>query len=240
METINKRVGNFTSSEIWKLTTEGKTKGTFGKPAISYIKEKEYERKLGRSLNTESFSYPTSWGHLCEIYAHSLLPLDYVLQSKEVLTHPTIDNWRGSPDLLTDERVGDIKCPYTMKSFCEMVEACSKVETFKSEYFEYYWQLVSNAILTDKKYIELIVFCPFKSELDWVKDMADNYEGDDPFQFKWIYDANIKKLPYLIDGNFYTNLNIFTFELDEEDVEYLTSKVLKANELINEIETIPY
>ena len=225
METINKRVGNFTSSEIWKLTTEGKTKGTFGKPAISYIKEKEYERKLGRSLNTESFSYPTSWGHLCEIYAHSLLPLDYVLQSKEVLTHPTIDNWRGSPDLLTDERVGDIKCPYTMKSFCEMVEACSKVETFKSEYPEYYWQLVSNSILLGKQFAELIVYCPYEDDLGLIKHEAQNVDAQDLYKYYWLGSATNEEIPYILPGEEFKDLNIFKFEVPQEDKELLTETI---------------
>lgn len=36
-----KRIGRFTSSQIWKLTTKDRTGKSFGAPALTYIEEKE-------------------------------------------------------------------------------------------------------------------------------------------------------------------------------------------------------
>lgn len=55
------RHGNFTSSEIVALTTKGKAKDSFGKPALTYIEEKNMERRLGRSITTESNAKPLVW-----------------------------------------------------------------------------------------------------------------------------------------------------------------------------------
>lgn len=61
MDTIlnNKlRCGNFTSSEIHRLTGAGKFK--------TYVQEKNFERKLGLSLGTESNAKPLTWGKFLE------------------------------------------------------------------------------------------------------------------------------------------------------------------------------
>ena len=239
MEIVNERVGKFTSSEIYRLMTEGKVKGTFGKPALSYIQEKKYERKLKRSLGSEAFSYPTSWGQLMEGYANSLfnlLSFEYEMASKDIINHPTIPSWSGSPDLYTSNTVSDLKCPFTMKSFCELVEACSSLETFKSEYPEYYWQLVSNSILTNKEFIELIVFCPFKSEFLDLSNYIDDLVDEEKMKYEWVYNAilynKVDKLPYLMDDSDYINMNIFRFVPMDGDRELLVSKILIASELL--------
>ena len=63
------RHGNFSSSEIWKLTKSGKGEYGFGAPAISYIQEKKYEISLDRSLTNETNSKPKIWGTFVEARA---------------------------------------------------------------------------------------------------------------------------------------------------------------------------
>ena len=231
MEIQNNRVGNFTSSEIWKLTTDGKAKGTLGAPYYSYINEKKHERRAGRSLHSNAFSYPTSWGNIIEKYLFNELELEYSLCSSDVLIHPEYLFWKGTPDITTDLIVGDIKCPFTLTSFCDLVDAMeSGIEAFKKGYKEYYWQLVSNAILTKRMVAELIVFCPLKSELDKIRDFVDCYDSDDPFKYKWIIDSRDEKLPYLIDGKGYERINKFSFVVPEEDIKFLTARVILAGE----------
>jgi len=57
------RVGNFTSSSIWMLMTNGRVKGEIGKPAQTYIKHKNRELLLGRNLQKERSSreYNNRW-----------------------------------------------------------------------------------------------------------------------------------------------------------------------------------
>ena len=201
-----------------------------GKPALSYIAEKRYEQGLGRSIGSDAFSYPTSWGLLVESYVNdNYLGAEYVLASKDVVSHPTIARWKGSPDLILKDTISDIKCPYTLLSFCPMIESLSKgIEAFKTDYKEYYWQLISNAIICDKPNIELVVFAPYQSELMAIREHASNYDGDDPFQFKWVVDCQDKKLPYLIEGKKYTNINKFRFPIPTGEKEFLTEKVETA------------
>jgi len=226
------RIGNFSSSSISKLMTYGKDGKSFGKPALTYIAEKNMERMLGRSLNSEHSARPTTWGTLVEERVFELLPLEYQLVSRERLVHPDCDSWVGMPDCVNETEVCDIKSPYTLKSFCELVDACNKgIEGFKEHSPEYYWQLISNAILTNRKYITLIVYVPYKSELDAIRELANNYLGD-ANKMAWIGFANDEDLPYLIEGKHYKNLNIFKFEVNEADKQELTERVLTASKLL--------
>ena len=121
------RFGNYTSSSISALMTVSKDKKEFGKPAITYIKEKLMERKLKRVLNTEMSARPTLWGKVVEQRAFDVLGMEYKLTSKVSYVHPEFDFWVGTPDGLKENTVYDIKCPYTLKSFCEFAE-CKTIE----------------------------------------------------------------------------------------------------------------
>jgi hypothetical protein len=96
----------------------------------------------------------------------------------------------------------------------------------------FYYQLVSNAILTDCNYAELIVYAPYKSELEIIRELARNIDVANPFKFKWISDASDDELPFLIDGGHYKNVNIMRFEVPFLDKQFLTERVLLAKEVL--------
>ena len=82
-ENIN-RIGRFTSSEIHNLLSVNVKKDGFGKPALTYINEKAMERRLGRSIDTESNARPLTWGKAVEKYVHEYhLPTSYSYCSSE-------------------------------------------------------------------------------------------------------------------------------------------------------------
>lgn len=244
------RVGNFTSSEISALLAKGKQAEGFGAPAITYISDKRMERLLGRSINSEVNARPLTWGKVLEQRVFQLLGLDYTYTSTETDVHPTIPYWSGSKDG-TRERgeraVIDIKCPMTLKSFCQLVmplycgleggEAMDairngfeydgiKYEKHKSA-DDYYWQLVSNAIINGCDWAELIVYMPYHSELSDVKALAeDNPNGS------WIFFALENELPYLNDGGYFKNINVIRFEIPQSDKDLLTEAVMKAGKLL--------
>ena len=226
------RVGRFTSSEIWKLTKKDRTGKGFGSPALTYIQEKKYERKLGRSLSTEVDARPLTWGKLNEAKAFELLGIEYQLVSDKTITHKDYpDYWSGSPDAVKDGVVIDLKCPYTLKSFCQLYEANTKEllinETQNGE--AYYWQLVSNAILTGVDKAELIIYCPYEEELETIKQEADLYG------YKWIANANNEQLPYLICNsilNDYNNIKVIDLDIPQEDKDFLNECVVKAIDLL--------
>lgn len=227
----NSRHGNFSSSEIHKLMTNGKTE-LFGKPALTYIDEKRFEMRLGRALNTDISSRPALWGTLVEAYVNDAhVGLEYELASTERLAHPDIAHWTGAPDLISADCVGDIKCPQ-LKNFCELSEICLAGDVFelKASYPEYFWQLVSNAILTNVDYAELIVFCPYQHELEAIRQMA--FEADE--KFKWIFYASDEALPYLPENSFYKNVARLRFKVPETDKQALTERVELAVKFLSD------
>lgn len=226
------RTANFSSSEIWKLMTKDRKGTGFGAPALTYIDEKRIERRLNRPLKTESNAKETNWGTFIERRVFDMLSIVYDLKSDVRYKHPTIDNWTGSPDLITETAVCDIKCPYTLKSFCTMVDSLN-ANTFKDDKPEYYWQLVSNAILTDKNYAEIIIYVPYQQELSEIREAANLYDGDQN-KVAFLNWATDDELPYLIEGGFYKNINTFTFKVPDEDKKELTAAVERANILLNE------
>ena len=60
------RNGNFTSSLIYNLMARDKSGKGFGVNALTYIEEKNMERRLGRAIESERDSRVMSWGSLCE------------------------------------------------------------------------------------------------------------------------------------------------------------------------------
>lgn len=225
------RVGNFTSSQIWKLMTNGKVQGTLGKPALTYIQEKNFERMLGQLLESDTPSRPTSWGKLCEEFAFQQLGMEYRLQSQSTVVHPEFDCWKGSADCIKfgeHKTVVDIKCPYTRKSWCLFNEV-STLEGLRADHPDgeaYYWQLVSNAIINDCTHAELIVFMPYQSQLEAIRELCQQVGTvDDMHKYFWIANSRDEDLPYLLDGGHYSNLHIISFEVPESDKQALTERV---------------
>lgn len=231
------RIGNFTSSEIHNLIKEGKQKGTFGAPALTYIEEKNFERELLRSIGSEASARPLLWGRLLEKRAFDLLDTSYTLNSDETIMHPEYDFWSGSPDgfkLGEKKAVFDIKCPYTLKSFCQLSK-CTNAEELRNNHSDgekYYWQLVSNAIITNCTAAELIIYMPYKSELLAIEEMIDGLDLDTAKQYNFIKYANENELPYLMSNGKYKNIHKIAFDIPQSDIDLLTSKVIAASKML--------
>lgn len=234
------RTGNFTSSEIHRLMSNGKAKGSFGAPYYSYIEEKKMERRLGRSLSDDIFSRPTSWGDLCEQRVFSLLDEGYTACSKVTLSHPTIPCWKGTPDATKFETVADVKCPKTLKSFCILVDSWMKgginlIRDRHDDGDKFYWQIVSNAVLTKAKHGELIVYCPYQSELSIIREMASNFDGEKQSRFLWVASAYDDELPFVIDNGYYKNIYVMRFEIPIADKMALHARVEEAAKELSDI-----
>lgn len=235
------RVGNFTSSGIGALMSNGKKTGSLGQPALTYVRKKNIERRLGRALVEDVNARATQWGNLCERRVIELLGSDYSASSQVTVDHPDINFWKGSPDAKKKDSITEIKCPFTLLSFCDMIDAFERgvsiedsVAIFrdidqKTEL--YYWQMVSNAVLLGKDYAELVIYMPYKSELDVIQEMAST-AAQDGMNVKWVYWALHDELPYLLDDGYYKNLNVFRFRVPQEDKEALTERVIEAGKLL--------
>jgi len=236
------RWGRFTSSNNGDLMTRAKDKVSFGAPALSLISDKAMERKLGRSLDVENNARPLQWGKCVESVPFELLGTEYKMCSSETIVNPLYPFWSGTPDMIkyvNDEKVVcDIKCPITLKSFCTLVDAYERggiqeVRKAHKEGDTYYWQLVSNAILTGCSKAELIVYMPYESELHLIKDEASKHG------FQWITFSMDCELPFLIDGGFYKNINLLSFDIPQDDIDALTSSVIEANRLCGNDSQLP-
>jgi len=227
----NSRTGTFSSSSIYKLMTNGKAKDSLGKPCLEYIQEKTFEKRLGRELSNETNVRPTSWGKLVEDVAFVQLGEVQNANEQDRLFHPDLA-WSGQPDYTTKDTVGDIKSPYTLKSFCELYEI-NTAEELKKAKPEYYWQLVSNSILENKKYCELVIFVPYQSQLSLIRELASVITESEQNQFAWINWANDDELPYILENGYYKPLKKLKFKPIDGDKEKLIERVKMATKLLN-------
>lgn len=237
-----KRTGTFSSSNAWRLMTNNKKGEPFGVPALKYIKQVNYEIKLGREIGTEHESRTTTWGLAVQRHVFNILHMSYVWMDGQRFFHPELKRWSGSPDTLKGTTVGDVKCP-TLEVFCDKVELLQKccdaedLTAYKEAYPEDYWQHISNAILLQGngkpcKYFEAIIYCPYRSELEVIREMILMMDDNDAY--KWICFAPDNQLPWIPDGGHYRNLNVFRFEIPAEEKITLHNRIKLGHEMINE------
>lgn len=224
-----------------------------GKAAVTYISQCNMERRLGRPLDVELDAKPTNWGKFVEPLLFQLLSEDYTYNSSDTLVHPEFDFWLGTPDgfkITENKTVVDAKCPFTLESFCKLVSPLyndlegmdamnalingftDKTGLFQAPHSEaekYYWQIVSNACIDDCTHGELIIYCPYESEIPVIQKIA--VESGNPSAY-FIANSSPKALPYLKDDGFYKNINIISFEIPENDKKFLTETVKQASKYL--------
>lgn len=228
----------FSSSKIHNLTSFGRGTDSLentGSGFDTYIEEKAFEINLDKPINSEHNARPTSWGHLVEKVAFDRLGLDFKLVSKDRFYHKMfIKYWSGMPDLITDELVGDIKCPWTLKSFCTVVKSINiynktgDLSLFKKNHKDWYWQLVSNAILCDRDKAIFVVYCPYLEDLKDIRELAEESLGDGTNKYAFITWAEDEELPYLKKSGKYNDINAMEFDIPQEDMDFLTARVKMA------------
>lgn len=239
------------------------TEDGFSEAGLTYIQECNWERRTGQPIEREANAKATSWGKIAEDMAFMQLgqSLEYRMCSQETLQHPKYDYWVGSPDCekftagnMFADTIVDIKCPYTLRSFCKLADCVemvlqdgiwvvddSKERQLKSvtnlrnnhkEGEKYYWQIVSNACITGATRGELIAFMPYKEDLQEMRDMASNRDGADQWAYKYIADGMDDELPHLLNGYHYKNMYKICFEIPQADKDYLESRVVAASKLL--------
>lgn len=236
----SKRAAHFTSSMAYKLIKLD-AKGNFQKPGLTYIEEKQIEKRMQSCIDGGAHTQSLAWGNFMELIVYSILGTQYQISSKETTLHPKYgDFWSGSKDLFTVnnktgkmESIAEIKC-YQKKKFALYTDCILKkdIELLKKEFPKEYWQIVSNAILDSVDIGEAITYMPYVSEAEEIKQMAEDYDGADVWKYKFIWDRETSDLPYLPDGGYYKNINKFSFIIPQEDKELLTERMLQANELL--------
>jgi hypothetical protein len=106
-------------------------------------------------------------------------------------------------------------------------------ELFKKEYPQQYWQLLANSILLNTKHIEAIVYMPYFSELQAIRESVDMLDSeDDQRKYAFIKHSHYNELAYIEDGAFYKNLNVFRFTPPQSDKDLLIEKIKEASNLL--------
>lgn len=217
------RIGNPTSSNAFKLLGAPKPKAT-------YLAEKNLERRLNRSIETDAYSPAIAWGNFLEERVNNLLGMEYQLCSNKTDVHPTIKCWVGSKDFIVKGvKIAELKC-YELKNFAAYTDCLvtRDSEKVKAEFPKEYWQGVSNALINEVPVWEAITYCPYKSELVEIREMALDYRDADAWKYRFIYERSPEGLPHLEDGGYYKNLNKFEFEIPEEDALLITNAMRDA------------
>lgn len=242
----------FTSSKVHNLTSTNRGGTGPGQPFFTLCEEVYFRHLLDRDLEVEAYSRPMAWGEYVERYVFELLGWEYSLESKVQFTHPEKDLaqwWSGRPDVLRHQpvkAVGDVKCPQP-KNYAFMVDLFLKPWTTgeKLEFMKkdkdlkkYYWQLVSNAILTDCEFAQLIVFLPTEMQLEEIRHQANSIDeeslpaGRTIWDYKFIADNPKHKLPHIANSSLLKPLYSFEFEVPEEDKILLTERVQLARDTV--------
>ena len=238
---FSERKGNFTSSQIHRLCVSLKS----GKPSSAfymYIDDVKCEIILNRSSNVEVNTKPLKYGSLMEIvlFQKEEIGLEYSMVNKATIKHSKIKHFAGTPDLIQKGvKVGEIKCFYPKNfaklSLCLLSKDIVKI---KKEFPSVYWQVVSNAILCNVKKAEIIVYMPYKKEIEQIlKDIEDTnlLEGNNlnPSDYYFMTYDSIETLPYLPENSSLKNINRFEFEVPNEDIILLKERLKEANEILD-------
>lgn len=226
------RVGKFTSSEIHKLIKGGRGKDAVWSVAgLTYIRHKRQERKRKRSLSLDAYSRAIAWGHFMELRVFDLIGIEYQVTSKETAVHPDHDFWAGSCDLIvTGKKISEIKC-YQPEKFCDYADCLidKDIDRMRDDFSQEYWQIVSNAAINQVPKGEAILYQPYDSEAQEIKEMVYKYMEPDAWKYRYICDA-IDSLPFQPNDSGYPNLVSFEFEVPKEDIEFLTNRIIEAEQ----------
>jgi hypothetical protein len=153
------RCGKFTSSEIWRLMVEPRSKNAdWSETAIGYIHTKVAE-ELSGVVHQASNAYPLVWGEEQEPFARELFMKKTGLQV-EVTGFKMLNNhYGGSPDGIveSEKSIIEIKCPFNSANF---VDYLLTTEITEQNYREYYWQMQSNMLITSSELCYFIAYDP--------------------------------------------------------------------------------
>lgn len=157
------RCGKFTSSEIYKLVGKGRAKDeVFSQTGKTYIKQKAAEF-LTKEPMQKPTTYAMEWGLSNENEALTIFESLYGEVERFGTGNPQFfsvgDFFGGSPDGIFKDYVLEVKCPFNSDQHLEhlLLETAEDLKDFAPEY---YWQIVSNMIILEKKKAMFISYDP--------------------------------------------------------------------------------
>lgn len=216
------RIGNFTSSQIYRLM------GSLS-VAKTYKEEKHIERLTQAAIKPDVSSRSSNWGTVIELYVNKyLLPIGFEAWNKGTIKHKDLP-FAGTPDIFSEHTICDIKC-FEPKKFGQIALVMRKnnVDLFKKEFPAEYWQLVGNAILADKKNGLLLCFLPKQERLEHIRNFVSGLEIEQPYRYRFIYESEDYELPHQGNNSFFSEVESFEFLIPFEDKVLLLDKLIEA------------
>ena len=163
-EWFNARLGKLTSSSIWNLIVEPKEKtkkdsGELSSTTKDYLMGKLAEKLTGvyRDFKNDAMT------HGLETEAEAISY--YMKQTGNVVTEAGFIEsikglYGGTPDgFVNDDGIIQVKCPYNYDKHIHY-GLVDSVEFFKAKYREYYWQCMSDMLVTERSYCDFVSYCP--------------------------------------------------------------------------------
>ena len=157
----------------------------FSEGGETYVSQLLRSRRMRRDVGKDADSSDTLWGDLMERRVVQMILkdnvwLDDMADKTEVHHDPQYaPYWCGSPDLLEKgECVADIK-GFQRDRFSrvyEILEECERLDSFiplKENEKDIYWQLLSNSEVFNTPNAEIIIYCPYDSEREEIKELAE-------------------------------------------------------------------
>ena len=232
------RIGNFTSSNIFKLCASLKSGGSSA-AYYTYIMEKMFERKMNRSLEMGAYSQSMAWGKFLEKRVNDSLPFGYQMLHKTTKLHPKFNYVSGSVDFLVPGvKIAELKC-FEPKNFASYVSVLltGDTELIKKEHPKEYWQMLNNSQIHKTPKMEAIVYMPYESEMEEIRELAENPEylsdiGMMPWEVRFIAEKPISHLAVLPNDSSFKNLNIFEFDVPIDDVVFLNKRIIEAGKIL--------
>ena len=155
---LQARKGRFTSSQIYKLMTEPRTKaakeaGELSEGAKTYVMEKALELAYGCDFSFDG-NDATQWGNDWEAEALATYEKQFFTTVERTGFIPDADFGGGSPDGIENgDTIIEIKTPYNEKNFFEVV--------YTGKYpKQYYWQVQDLMRITNCDSARLVYFNP--------------------------------------------------------------------------------
>lgn len=178
------RMGKFTSSELYKLMTNGRAKDKeFGDTAISYISVKLHEYFTAGTCLDYGFqgNKATEWGTYYEPEARSFYSekTGNLVQECGFIQSKLSEMFGGSPDgLVGEDGIIEIKCPYESGHIKNL--AYQNADEFKKNEDKYYAQIQGNLMATERQWCDFISYDP-RYQNDRFKIKIIRINRDDEF-----------------------------------------------------------
>ena len=224
---VKERIGHYTSSQMYRL---------MGTPAVqkTYMEEVLFETQLKVSCKEEASGKPMNWGTMMQHYvAENYMPVGYEWHDKTEV-HPKYKLWSGTPDIVSEDGTGDVKCFYR-KKFAQVAnciatrEGVEPHQLLRKNHPDIYWQITSNSAILKKSKCMLVLFLPNGSELDAVRDFAANSLLPEEWKYRFIVESAKSELPYQSDDSIFPNVIYYEWELVQSDVELIENKFKLLN-----------